>query len=148
MKKLNIIISVLIALPLMILADNVDTLVKLHSQGFENQKNGNHKEALRLYNKACNGGYIDACAFIGDMYIINKNIQNIPKGIAILDKACEDDSTYACRTLGYTYYYGNKVKQDKAKSINYFSKACKLNDKNSCNTIQKVKNNTLKIPKK
>ena len=148
MNKLNTIISVLIALPIILLANNVNTLAKLHSQGFKAQQNGNHKEALRLYKKACDGGYIDACAFIGDMYIVNKNIQNISKGIAILDKACEDDSTYACRTLGYIYYYGNKVKQEKSKSINYFSKACKLNDKNSCDTIEKVKNNTLRIPKK
>lgn len=53
--------------------------------------------------------------------------------IKLLEKSCENHFAKSCATLGSIYYVGYMLEKDLKKSANYFTKACKEGEKNSCN---------------
>ncbi|MFP6056266.1 tetratricopeptide repeat protein [Helicobacter pylori] len=53
-----------------------------------------------------------------------------------LSKACELNSGNGCRFLGDFYENGKYVKKDLRKAAQYYSKACKLGDQETCEVLK------------
>ena len=68
--------------------------------------------------KACENGDDRACIrFVS----FNKDEK---ANVEILQKSCDNGYLQACDWLGGLYHYGMSVKQDKAKALELYKKAC------------------------
>ena len=55
-----------------------------------------------------------------------------------LEKGCKFDDKLACVGIGGLTYYGRHVKEDKAKGIVYWKKACKLGSTSACKKLKEI----------
>lgn len=55
--------------------------------------------------------------------------------IVELKKGCDLNDADKCDKLGTIYTLDKLVKQDQSKALKYFTKACNLNNYNSCNSV-------------
>ena len=55
------------------------------------------------------------------------------RGIALLEEACTAKNAESCTLLGFMYSRGrNPVARDEAKAMDYYVRACELNDLDGC----------------
>ena len=97
-------------------------------------------KAVQLYEKACNGGYVEGCYNLGLMYDTGEGVkQDSFKAFQLYEKACNDNIAGGCSNLGILYYKGEGVKQDSAKALGLFDKACQMKDESGCRNYEALK---------
>ena len=75
--------------------------------------------------KACDGGDVDGCYNLGQMYIFGIGVkQNYFKAVKIYKKACDEGYAMECSNLGDMYVIGQGVKRDIFKAKEFYGKAC------------------------
>ena len=50
--------------------------------------------------------------------------RDLPRALALFDKACQAGDPFACHSLGYCYEHGNGVAKDQARATALYRKAC------------------------
>ncbi len=90
---------------------------------------------------SCDGGDIDACLYLGDLYYIGEGVkQNYQKASELLEKTCNGGDPYGCNNLGILYEGGYGVRQNYAIAKEYYGKACDLGDKKGCDEYKRLNN--------
>ena len=65
-------------------------------------------EAVRLYRKACEGGYARGCSNLGVMYEYGRGglSKDEAEAVRLYQKACEGEDALGCTNLGFMYQTG------------------------------------------
>jgi clan AA aspartic protease (TIGR02281 family) len=83
-------------------------------------KKGQSKNAVQAYKRVSDAGYLPAMTKLGICYMDGIGVtQNIPQGLALLNKAAEGRDIQALDELCERYYFGYSVKKDYDKVIKY-----------------------------
>jgi hypothetical protein len=81
--------------------------------------------AAKLFEKACDGGDLNGCAFLGTAYMEGRGkTQDKAKGLGLFRTWCDKGSDYACDRLAFAHVSGDGVPRDPAKAANLYDKAC------------------------
>jgi len=92
-------------------------------------------ETFKLYRMGCDRGAAFACTKLGFIYEKGDYLgwaQNFFEAVALYRKACDEGHIRGCVHLGWMYHYGLGVRQSDTDALNYFGKACDMNDKGGC----------------
>ena len=93
--------------------------------------------AIASWGKACEGREATACGFLGEAYLLGKNVDAAPETAAeYLDAACTLDYQPACTTLGLMYRRGHGVAADDAKGRQLLDTACDSGWQPACDNLQ------------
>ncbi len=88
--------------------------------------NGKQEDAQRLYLRACEGDYSDACSQIGFRYYTAKGVRwDIAAAVKYFNKACDLGSLQGCSNSAYVYRWGTGAKVDHKKAFELYDKSCK-----------------------
>lgn len=70
----------------------------LVDDGFKEHNNGNYTKAVELFGKTCDGGYAEACSYLGLMYVTGDGV-SADKSIAkdFFEKACTAGGNGGCK---------------------------------------------------
>jgi TPR repeat protein len=99
------------------------------------------EEANRIFGDVCERSPINAedrreiaraCSLAGTALLT----QHIPRALALLDKGCSAGDSFGCFNLGSVYSRGEVVKEDKARGMEYFRKACVTGDEEACGIVR------------
>jgi TPR repeat protein len=101
----------------------------------------NRYRAKQLFEKVCNKGIGAGCNDLAYMYAHGIYVkQDIFEAIALYTDACQYGEPSGCNNLGNMYANGSfGVTKDKTKAEQFFSRACDLDDIESCNKLQSIK---------
>lgn len=88
----------------------------------------NSDRAQMLYEQACTGGSIVACAQYGYLLMSAES----PEAVKILEDACDRQSGAACTHLGYLYAVGQIVARDDLRSLQFYTRGCSSGDAQGC----------------
>ena len=84
-----------------------------------------YARARPLFDEACNGGNVNACASLGYMYDSGQGIpQDYHRASLAYQKACDGGVASSCASLGILYEYGHGVTQDYKQAGEYYGKGC------------------------
>jgi uncharacterized protein len=61
--------------------------------------------------------------------------KDLPRALALLNKACDAKHAQACDVLGYWYHHGQGVPKDEAKAFPFLSLACEGDRRTACATL-------------
>lgn len=102
----------------------------LMSRAEEYTKEGNIKEAIRLYTIGVNRGNTDMMVELGYIYVHDEypGYYDLEKGIALYEKAASKDHPVALNNLGYHHQSGVGYPQDIKKALKYFRRSAELGD--------------------
>jgi len=121
----------------------------------------NYSKAVELYNKSCSGGSSAGCNNLALMYEKGKGVSgdknksiefykracalgdfnacgyetNRTKVMEVYTKACDDDNINGCSNLGWMYYKGDGVVEDKIKALELHIKSCELGSLGDCANV-------------
>ncbi|MGU3375561.1 SEL1-like repeat protein [Chryseobacterium sp. M5A1_1a] len=101
----------------------------LASQAEKYSKEGNIKEAIRLYSIGVDRGDANMMLELGFIYTDDENAPtyyDLKKGLSLYEKAALQDQTYAWNNLGYHYQKGIGYPQDIKKALKCFRKSADL----------------------
>jgi hypothetical protein len=96
--------------------------------------------SAKYFQKACDGGILDACSFGADAYVQSAKATPskadfyIRNAIKSYTKACNKNVGMACLGLGDLYSKIPSIK-DYGKAFRYFEKSCSLGDEVGCMEI-------------
>ena len=84
-------------------------------EAFYNNKE--YDKAAELFKKACDGGEMRGCRYLGIMYANGKGVEkDLGKAAELYKKACDGGIMRVCNVLGFMYEYGNVVEKDLGKA--------------------------------
>jgi len=84
-----------------------------------------YDRARPLFEQACNGGKVNACASLGYLYDAGKGgVQDYERASVAYQKACDGGVVSSCTSLGILYEYGHGVTQDYGQARTYYEKGC------------------------
>ncbi len=99
------------------------------------------KEAVKLFNTACDNNIASGCFELAAIYyqgeIIRKSLKKAKK---LYEKACSLQNASSCYNMGIIYQKGLKVEKDITKALEYFNKSCSLKFKKGCLEYEKLLN--------
>jgi TPR repeat protein len=84
---------------------------------------------------ACDAKQYDQCASLGLAYINTGDPAALPRGLALLEKACSGNSALGCGGLGSLYMGGVGVPRDVPRALKLFEGACKRGEGISCESL-------------
>ena len=88
---------------------------------------------LLYRQKACDMNFGKSCHLLGYDYYKNKDYA---KAKSYYEKGCNKlNYSESCSSLGFLYVYGNGVKVNKPKAMEYFTKSCNLNNGIACTSL-------------
>jgi TPR repeat protein len=97
-------------------------------------------EYVKLYEKSCNGRFVDACLNLGFIYEAGDGVaKDYKKAKKLYQKACELNSKEGCKYLAFFYEYGKGVEKDIKKAIYFYQKSCEQGLKSACTKLQEIK---------
>lgn len=102
----------------------------LMSRAEEYSKEGNTKEAIRLYTIGVKRGNADMMVELGYIYTNEDQPEfyDVKKGIALYEKAASQDNGIAWNNLGYHYQVGIGYPHDIKKALKCFRKGIELGE--------------------
>lgn len=102
----------------------------LMSRAEEYTKEGNIKEAIRLYTIGVNRGNTDMMVELGYIYVHDEypEYYDLEKGLALYEKAASKNHAIALNNLGYHYQSGVGYPQDIKKALQCFRKSAALGE--------------------
>lgn len=91
-------------------------------------------KSLRLRIKACNGGFLDSCAYVASIYDEGRNEikKDTQKAIEFFQKACNSNNALGCFRLANIYYSNKSL----LKAKKYYEKSCQLGLRSGCTNLQ------------
>jgi TPR repeat protein len=99
--------------------------------------NKDYVQKFALLSKACNGGDLRGCAFLGGMYRDGQGVsKDNAQAVVHFRRACDGDNMAGCRYLADAYESGDGVAQDKPKAVELYRRACKAKDSTSCDKLK------------
>lgn len=97
------------------------------------EKQGHLDEALRMFMRACDGGWSDACSSVGFAYYTAHGVRwDVAAAAKYFMKACELGSSVGCANSGDVYRYGAGAPVDHKKAFELYGKACRPGDPTGC----------------
>jgi len=94
------------------------------------------ERALKVYQRACKGGRLEACAKLGTLYYSGKGTpQDYRRAASLYQQACNGGRMPACTWLGGLYRFGQGVKADPKKARALWQKACAGKDWQGCGSL-------------
>jgi TPR repeat protein len=66
--------------------------------------------------------------------------EDVAKGMAFLERACESPEREQCATLAMRYRRGVGVPADREKALRYFTRACEAGDGFACKQADELRN--------
>jgi uncharacterized protein len=83
---------------------------------------------------ACNGGYPEACLYVGmfQEFLRKDDPDSIRKAIEYYQRACDGQVAEACGLLGYALYYGAEEHRDRSRGHEVLQKSCEGLDSFGC----------------
>ena len=106
------------------------------AQGILRTQRGEYGDntAFEYFDRACEGGDMKGCDFLGRMYYSENHIvTSEKKSKASFKKACEGNYAIGCYHLGN--FYNNGEEKDYNKSLSNLSKACKMDVFPACTRL-------------
>jgi len=83
------------------------------------------EKAASLFEKACSGGDVNGCAFLGTAYMEGRGKpQDKARGVKLFQEWCAKGSNYACDRLAFAYVSGDGVPKDHAQAGKLYDQAC------------------------
>lgn len=110
---------------------------KHYKIGADHYQAKDYPQAFKFFTKACDGGFIEACNDLGQLYEEGKGVkQNGAKALKLYAKACESGIGSGCANVGKMYDLGLVgVVKDYTKARSYYAKACELNHSGACSNL-------------
>lgn len=90
--------------------------------------------ALARYRNACDGGWAEACAYLG-VHLIDDPAAATTEVLTVLDRACELGSSAGCSHLAFLYATGTRVPQDDVRATPLYVRSCDLGDPLGCYNV-------------
>ncbi len=114
----------------------------------KNPNNTNLTQAQNYYGRSCSMGDSVACFNLGVLrYNYAKGAGDYAQAIHFFNQACGDDYPAACLNLGIIYERGvtQDINEDIANAMQYYTKACYLQNANACEYLSKLANKRRKM---
>lgn len=90
-------------------------------------------QALALFDKACTGGTLDACCYLGVMYAQGRGVtENEAKSAEIYANACKAGGALACAYEGRALLNGTGITKDPSKAALRFREGCDRGNMLAC----------------
>jgi len=119
-------------------------------------KIGNKEKGINLLRNVCNNGNAFSCELLGEIYALSKppslkeSVKWHRKALELYKRDCENGDSLACDSVAFYYKSGVYVKKDIDKAIEFYRKACILDDYSDCseyiNLIRKYKYKNFPTP--
>jgi TPR repeat protein len=94
--------------------------------------NPDNPQVRELYDKSCQGGYLNGCASFGSALVAGiGGPPDIKRGIAVLEHNCKENPV-GCRELGIVYDDPDFGATNKVRARQLFARACEGNDGWGC----------------
>ena len=98
-----------------------------------------YREALVLFQQACDTNLAQACGYLGFMYAKGQGIaKDLSRSLSFYSKACDAGSSFNCDDVGTFYEFGKGIQKDKEKAKEIYSKSCSMGDKTGCKWAEKI----------
>ena len=95
------------------------------------------QSAITRWSRACEGGWARACGFLGETYLLGKNVNANPELAAdYLKRACSLEYQSACVTLALMHQRGHGVPQDEVRGRELLQTACESGWQQACDRIR------------
>lgn len=104
----------------------------VYHQGREGQPK-DPELAKKFFTLGCDGGDPKSCSMLGVM--LAKGIgttADLPRALAITERACAQGLGSACTDLGNTYRQGTNAPKDPKRAAEFFKKSCALKEWDAC----------------
>ena len=114
----------------------------------KNEQNANLAQAQNYYGRSCNMGDNVACFNLGVLhYNYAKGAGDYAQSIQYFNQACGGDYPAACLNLGIIYERGvtQDTNEDIAHAMQYYTKACYLQNSDACSYLSKLANKRSKM---
>ena len=114
----------------------------------KNGQNVNLTQAQNYYSRSCSMGDNVACFNLGVLrYNYAKGAGDYAQSIHFFNQACSGDYPAACLNLGIIYERGvtEDINDDIANALQYYTKACYLQNADACSYLAKLANKRSKI---
>ena len=133
LKATMLITTAMLGLSSTALADTFADAVRLDKQG-------NYKEAARIYKDYAEQGNVDAQYNLGLMYYSGEGVaQDYRQAAKWWQKAAEQGHAQAQNNLGALYEYGKGVKKNIKTAKKWYEKACNDGYQKACNNLSDLK---------
>ncbi|MBX3160750.1 MAG: sel1 repeat family protein [Deltaproteobacteria bacterium] len=97
------------------------------------EKANRAEDAMRLYTRACDGGFADGCNVVGYKYYTAQGVRwDVTQAATYFMKSCELGSLSGCANSGEVFRYGAGQPQDHKKAFAYYEKSCRPTDASGC----------------
>ena len=93
---------------------------------------------LPLLEELAENGVTFASYIAGKVYLKEEGWQNIKKAILYFRQAAEDGNSFAEYQLGRIYYFGNGVRVDRKKGLEYLKEAASHGNEYAANLLQTI----------
>ena len=93
---------------------------------------------LPLLEELAENGVTFASYIAGKVYLKEEGWQNIKKAILYFRQAAEDGNSFAEYQLGRIYYFGNGVRADQEKGLDYLKEAVSHGNEYAANLLQTI----------
>jgi hypothetical protein len=88
--------------------------------------------AVKYYKMACDDGMPEACVRLTGQGLGAEGAAAATDLVQTNERLCKSGNASACNALGVSLYKGELVAQDRAKSLQFFNRGCKLGNKTAC----------------
>lgn len=129
------------------LADPKSSAASLNA-GVEAARKGDFKQALSMFNTACDQGNPAGCFGVGVMFMYGAGVQSdTQKAIKYYQKGCAGGDPTACANLGMIYDEAPNMGNNKQKAAEMYMTGCAGGDIDACNNIGWAYANGSGVPK-
>jgi len=98
-----------------------------------------YREALALFQQACDAGLSQACGSQGLIYAKGQGVaKNYSRSLLLYSKACDLGSGADCTNLGEFYELGKAIPKDKGRAKLLYLKGCSMGDETGCKWAKKI----------
>lgn len=95
------------------------------------------ERALRVFEEACNDGYVRACGVLGNIYLTGQGTPvNTKKALENFDRSCAGRWGESCVAAAMLYHGGLARTQDEALSQKRFEQGCEFGYQPACRFLQ------------
>lgn len=116
--------------------------------GVEAARKGDYKQALSMFNTACDQGNPAGCFGVGVMFMYGAGVQSdTQKAIKYYQKGCAGGDPTACANLGMIYDEAPNMGNNKQKAAEMYMTGCAGGDVDACNNIGWAYANGSGVPK-
>lgn len=116
--------------------------------GIEAARKGDYKQALSMFNTACDQGNPAGCFGVGVMFMYGAGVESdTQKAIKYYQKGCAGGDPTACANLGMIYDEAPNMGNNKQKAAEMYMTGCAGGDVDACNNIGWAYANGSGVPK-